>query len=228
VFETTVSEPSDLCLNFSGNGLFVVSDRGEIFEIGFDGKTIRKLTQYANPDPTKKDDLEGICIDQSARNIFVVNERTLRVSRLDENGRYLDSFIIPSSVLTPQYENSGIEGITLHGDTFYFVNQEMPRLLLTYNRVAQQWLSRIPLDFCIDVNAVSYDAADNTLWIVSSKSHRLFQCSTDGKPLKALNIPFVAKPEGVWVDRAANTAWICCDQTGKLYKISLSKLTDYE
>ena len=199
-----------------------------IFEIGFDGTTIRKLTQYSNPDPSKKDDLEGICIDPVSRNIFVVSERTLRVSRLDENGLYLDSFIIPSSVLQPQEENSGIEGITLHGDVFYFVNQENPRILLSYNRTTQQWLSRIPLDFCIDVNAISYDATDNTLWIVSSKSRRLFQCTTAGEPLKVVDISFIAQPEGVWVDRAANMAWICCDQTGKLYKVPLNKLIKYE
>ena len=228
VFDTSIPEPSDLCLNFSGNGLFAVSDQGAIFEIDFDGKTIRKLTQYSNPDPSKKDDLEGICIDPVERNIFVVNERTLRVSRLDENGKYLDSFIIPSSVLKPQEENSGVEGITLHGDTFYFVNQAKPRILLSYNRVTQQWLSRIPLDFCIDVNAVSYNVTDNTLWILSSKSHRLFQCTTSGEPLKVLDIPFIAKAEGVWVDRSKNVAWICCDKTGKLYKVSLNKLIKYE
>jgi uncharacterized protein YjiK len=227
-FNTAVPEPSDLCLNFTGNGLFVVSDKGSVYEIGFNGKIIRKLTQYANPDPSKKDDLEGVCIDPVAKNIFVVNERTLRVSRLDENGKYIDSFVIPPSVLAPQSENSGIEGISLHGDIFYFVNQEKPRILLRYNRVTQQWLPHIPLDFCIDVNALSYDASDNTLWIVSSKSHKLFQCSTTGQPLKVQDISFIAKPEGVWVDRVANTAWICCDQSGKLYKIPLNKLTNYK
>ena len=228
VFETVVSEPSDLCLNFSGNGLFVVSDQGAIFEIGFDGKTIRKLTQYANPDPAKKDDLEGICIDPATRNIFVVNERTLRVSRLDENGRYMDSFIIPSSVVRPQSENSGIEGIALHDNTFYFVNQEKPCALFSYNRSTQQWSSQISLNFCLDANAVSYDVTDNTLWVLSVKSRKLFHCTTAGKPLKMLDISFIAQPEGVWVNRADNTAWICCDQTGKLYKVSLSKLTEYQ
>jgi len=228
VFETTVSEPSDLCLNFSGNGLFVVSDKGAIFEIGFDGKTIRKLSQYANPEPSKKDDLEGICIDPVTRNIFVVNERTLRVSCLDENGNYIDSFIIPSSVVTPQAENSGIEGITLHEDTFFFVNQEKPCTLLSYNRATQQWSPQILLNFCLDVNAVSYDATDNTLWIVSVKSRQLFQCTIAGKPLKMLDISFITQPEGVRVNRADNVAWICCDQTGKLYKIPLDKLTEHQ
>ena len=227
-FDTEVREPSDLCLSFSGNSLFTVSDKGYIYEIGFDGKTIRRLSQYANPDPSQKDDLEGICIDPVARNIFVANERTLRISRLDENGTYLDSFIIPESVLKPQKENDGIEGITLHGDIFYFVNQRNPRVLLSYNRATQEWLSRTALDFCIDVNAVSYDDTDNTLWIVSSRSHKLFQCSTAGKPLKVLDISFIAKAEGVWVDRSNNVAYLCCDQTGKLYKVPLNKLTDYE
>jgi len=224
-FNTAVPEPSDLCLNFSGDGLFVVSDKGAVYEIGFDGKTKRKLTQYSNPDPSKKDDLEGICIDPITNNIFVVNERTLRVSRLDENGQYLDSFIIPSSVLAPENTNSGVEGISLHGDTFYFVNQAQPRILLSYNRATAQWQPNIPLNFCVDVNAVSYDASDNTLWIVSSRSHKLFQCAINGQPLKVLDISFIATPEGVWVDRTTNTAWICCDQSGKLYKVSLNKLS---
>lgn len=227
-FETAVPEPSDLCLSFAGNSLLAVSDQGLIYEIGFDGKTIRRFDQYVNPDPSQKDDLEGICIDPLNKNIFVVNERSLRISRLDEDGRYLDSFIIPASVLKPDTENHGIEGITLYSDIFYFVNQKKPCALLSYNRVTHEWSSLIPLNFCSDANAVSYDASDNSLWIVSSSSLKLFQCSTAGKPLKVLNIPFINKPEGVWVDRDKNVAYLCCDQTRKLYKVSLNKLINYE
>jgi uncharacterized protein YjiK len=229
VFQTSVPEPSDLCLNFSGNGLFVVSDQGSLYEIGFDGKTIRKLTQYKNPDASaKKDDLEGVCIDPVAKNIFVVNERTLRVSRLDENGKHLDNFVIPASVLKPKAENSGVEGITLYDDVFYFVNQDEPRVLLTYNRRTQTWSQQIPLNFCLDVNAVSYDATDHTLWILSVMSKKLFQCTTAGVPLKVLDVSFITQPEGVCVDRTNNAAYICCDNSGKLYKVSLSKLSNYE
>ncbi len=228
VYDMSVPEPSDLCLNFSATGLFAISDQGMVFEIGFNGATIRKLTQYTNPSPSTKDDIEGVCIDPVAKNIFVVNERSLRVSRLDENGKYLDSFTIPSSALSPQTANDGVEGITLNGDTFYFVNQLKPRVLLSYNRITQKWSSQIPLDFCLDVNAISYDATDNTLWILSSQSHRLYQCSISGKPIKVLNVSFITQPEGVWVDRTNKVAYICCDKSKKLYKASLNNLQDYE
>ncbi len=225
-FTMSVPEPSDLCLSLSGNSLMAVSDRGTVHEVSFDGKTIRTLSAY-----TKAGDLEGICTDPANNNIYVVNERTLVVSLLNENGQFLDSFTIPSSIPKPKTENDGIEGMTLHNDMFYFVNQN-PAVLFSYNKATKQWSSPITLSFSKKepegVNAVSYDTTDNMLWILSSKSQKLYLCSLAGKARKYLDLSFITQPEGVWVDRTDNVAYICCDKTSKLYKVSLNKLQNYE
>jgi uncharacterized protein YjiK len=219
VFSLSIPEPSDLCLSFSGNGLFTVSDQtGKVYEIGFDGQLIKTFDSFSGGD------LEGICIDPATKNIFVVNERTHVVSRLDEDGRLIDQFTIP---ITTKKENDGIEGISLNDDIFYFVNQKNPCVLIMYNRNTKQWSEQIPLNFSEDVNAICYDDTSNVLWIVSSHSRKLFRCTLDGKPLQVLDIDFIQQPEGVWIDHRQNCAWICSDSDSKLYKVSLRNLTKY-
>jgi len=233
-FQTSIVEPSDLSISFTGNSLFVVCDNGRVYEIGFDGATIRQLhfSRATNPNTAnpldERLDLEGITIDPINRHIFVANERSLRISKLDEDGHYISSFVIPNTVLSPADVNDGVEGISLHNDTFFIVNQRNPTVLITYDRINSVWSPQIPLTFVRSASAVSFDAYDNTLWIICSELRRLFQTTTEGVLLNVLNISFISLPEGVWVDRNENVAWICCDNTGRLYRVSLDALVAHE
>lgn len=69
-----VPEPSDICLNRQGNGYFVVSDDGFLFETDTLGQVLRKST-------LRGFDFESVYMDSSG--LFVLDERTRFLYQID-------------------------------------------------------------------------------------------------------------------------------------------------
>lgn len=210
VFQLQVHEPSGLSFSTSKNALYVVSDKnGGIYMIDFTGTVLEKV-------PFGGYDLEGIDVDKTNGDIWVVAERSQNIYHLRGNGELIEKI---TDVKIGTKNNTGFEGIAKNGDILYILIEKNPGTLIDYKISTKKWDHR-KLDFAKDYSGIDYDTSDNTLWIVSDESKTLNHCQLDGTLISSREID-VNQAEGVAVDRAAKIAWIVSDAGSKLHKIIL-------
>lgn len=215
VFNLTILEPSDLTFTANGNSFFTVSDNtGKIYEISKKGDVLHTFDFVGR-------DLEGICIDNVNGDIYVAEEKRSEIVQLSSLGFTKQTFLL-SNYKTSDV-NSSFEGISKNGDTLYIVKEKNPGLLIKFNLVTKNWTS-VQLTFALDYSAISYDASDKTLWILSDESRTLFHCDLSGNPFSKQIIK-VNQPEGIAIDHNANCAWLVGDSDKKLLKINLKQIT---
>jgi len=210
VFVIQVPEPSGLSFSVSGDDLFVVSDRnGAVYRIDFAGEVLERLPFHGH-------DLEGIEVDKTNGEIWLVEERKQNILHLSSDGELIEKI---TDIKIDTKNNSGFEGIAKSGDILYILIESNPGTLIEYNISSKKW-DRHKLDFAKDYSGIDYDSSDNTLWIVSHESKTLNHCTIKGKLISSQEID-VKQAEGVAVDRAAKIAWIVSDAGSTLHKITL-------
>ena len=205
-----IPEPSGLSFTASKDALLTVSDKtGRIYRIGFNGEVMDRLPFHGH-------DLEGIEVDKSNGEIWVVEERKQNILHLDINGELIEKI---SDVHADTKNNAGFEGIAKNGDSLYLLIEKDPGLLIKYN-IKTKKLIRIKLNFAKDFSGIDYDISDNTLWIVSDESATLNHCTLDGKLISAQEID-IRQAEGVAVDRQNKVVWIVSDGGHSLHRVNL-------
>lgn len=211
-YPLNIREPSGLSFSVTGDALYVVSDKtGGIYRIDFKGEVLDKLPFHGH-------DLEGIEVDKTNGDIWVVEERKQNILHLSKTGELIETI---SDIKAETKYNSGLEGIAKNGDILYLLIEKDPGLLIVYN-ISSKNQDHHKLDFAKDYSGIDYDATDNTLWIVSDESKTLNHCTIEGKLISGQKID-VMQAEGVAVDRAAGICWIVSDGDSKLHKIKLKE-----
>lgn len=208
--EIPVPEPSGIDISYDEKGFWVVSDQNsKVYLIDSWGKEIKNFK-------VNGEGLEGITlIDDST--LAVVLERTREVVILDTSGKELKR-----AALELEGElNSGLEGITYDpkGKKFYIINEKRPRLLITLDQNLKE-LKRDTLNFSKDVSEIFFDDIDNTLWILSDESQRLFNTDISGDLIKEFKIK-VIQPEGITFNKTRTKLYIVSDKTENLYVFNL-------
>ncbi len=209
-FDLNVPEPSGLAFSPSMDALYTVSDKnGGIYKISLTGEVLGKF-------PSGAYDLEGIAIDKSNGDFWVVEETQQRIYCLNKDGRILDKIL---EVHVKTKDNSGFEGIAKNGNILYILVEKNPGTLILYNTSTREWTYHT-LSFADDYSGIDYDVSDNSLWIVSHESQTLNHCTTDGTLIESQKID-IKQAEGVAIDRAGKIAWIIDDAGHKLHKIKI-------
>lgn len=208
--EIPVPEPSGIDISYDEKGFWVVSDQNsKVYLIDSWSKEIKNFK-------VNGEGLEGITvIDDST--LAVVLERTREVVILDTSGKELKR-----AALELEGElNSGLEGITYDpkGKKFYIINEKRPRLLITLDQNLKE-LKRDTLNFSKDVSEIFFDDIDNTLWILSDESQRLFNTDISGDLIKEFKIK-VIQPEGITFNKTRTKLYIVSDKTENLYVFNL-------
>jgi uncharacterized protein YjiK len=212
VFETGLKGLSGICFNADSTAFVAVCDNGRVYTLSFQGKII-----YDHPF-VGSNDFEGVCYDSTKKMYIVTDEANNTIFYLNNTKlEKITQFDIPNAVY-----NKGIEGISYYNDILYAVNQESPTLLITYNLKTNNEIARKTLSFASFLSDVCYDKKTNSLWIIDSKSKKLYQCDTNGNLLATQSIDMISKAEGLAINTRKRMAWISCDETGKLYKIKLN------
>lgn len=210
VFVMNVKEPSGLAFSPTKDALYTVSDNsGLVYKISFTGEILDELPFMGN-------DLEGVDVDKTNGDIWVVEEGIQKVDHLSSTGTLINSI---TSIHVNTISSSGFEGIAKHGDCLYIVVEKEPGVLIKYNLTSNTWV-QYSLSFAIDYSGIDYDETDNTLWIVSHESKTLNHCALDGTIIKSQSIN-VEQAEGVAVDRSKKIVWVVSDSGNKLQKITL-------
>jgi len=187
-----------------------VSDKnGVIYKISLTGDILDKI-------PSGAHDLEGIDIDKTTGDIWIVEEKQQRICHLDKDGEILERI---KDVHVKTKDNSGFEGIAVNGNLIYILIEKNPGTLIVYDKSSKKF-DQHKLSFADDYSGIDYDVTDNTLWIVSHESKTLNHCKTDGTLISSQEID-VKQAEGVAIDRENGIAWIIDDGGHKLHRIKL-------
>lgn len=214
VYDIAVSDPSGLALDYDGVHLWTVSDDpGQgMFQITRQGEVVRHV-RFAS------DDLEGIVVDPANLTLWVVEERLREILNVTREGEVLSRTPVPIPANRP---NDGLEGITINTRTgdFFVVNEKNPRLLVRLGRDLEI-RETVPLDFSGeffmgDLSGISYNAVENTLWIISDESRKIVVIDMQYRPLRAYRTGIV-KGEGIAVDPDNRRVYAVCDEESKLY-----------
>jgi len=208
--EIPVPEPSGIDLSYNEKGFWIVSDQNsKVYLIDSWGKEVKSFK-------VNGEDLEGITVINDST-LAVVLERTREVVILDTSGKELKR-----SALDLEGElNSGLEGITY--DTkekiFYVLNENNPQLLIALDsNLVEQY--RDTISFSKDISGIFFDDIDNTLWILSDESQRIFKTDLSGDPLEEFKIK-IKQPEGITFNKTRTKLYIVSDKTENLYVFDL-------
>jgi len=206
-----VPEPSGLDLSFEEKAFWVVSDQNsKVYLIDSWGKEIKSFN-------VDGEDLEGITVVNDSL-LAIVLERTNEVVILDTSGTEIKR----SALNLGKEFNSGLEGITYDPkkNNFYVLNEKKPRLLLTLDENLTE-LRRDTLNFAKDFSGLFFDDVDNTLWLLSDESQRIFKTDLRGNKIAEFKIR-VKQPEGITLNKARTKLYLVSDITGSLYLFDLS------
>lgn len=208
--EIPVPEPSGIDLTFNEEGFWIVSDENsKVYLIDSWGKEIKNFK-------INGEDLEGITVINDST-LAVVLERSREVVILDTSGKELKR-----TPLDLEGElNSGLEGITYDPKVkrFYIVNEKKPRLLIALDENLVE-LRRDTINFSKDVSGIFFDENDNTLWILSDESQRIYKTDLSGNPIEEFKIR-ITQPEGITINKARTKLYIVSDKTENLYVFDL-------
>ena len=208
--EIPVPEPSGIDLSYDERAFWIVSDQNsKVYLIDKWGKEVKNFK-------VNGEGLEGITLINDST-LAVVLERTREVVILDTSGKELKR----AALELEGESNSGLEGITYDPKEkkFYLLNEKNPRLLITLDKDLTE-LNRDTLKFSKDVSEIFFDDVDNTLWILSDESQRLFNTDLSGVPIKEFKIR-VTQPEGITFNQTRTKLYIVSDKTENLYVFNL-------
>lgn len=209
-YDLGIYEPSGLSYSSDKESLFVVSDRGMVYEISLTGTTLREL-------PFTGDDLEGITVDPLSSDIYICEEGKGTLIKLNNLGVVQKTYNILNNP-----GNSGLEGLAFNEtiQEIYLLKEKSEGLLIKYS-INNNTKTEIKLNFADDYSGIYYNSVSEKLWIVSDESRTLSQCTLSGVEVKHFELPISAM-EGIVVNDDETEAYVVSDLNKKLYKIDLT------
>jgi len=210
-----VAEPSGLSWALNHKDFIVVDDRtNQAFIIDKKGKVLSTL-------PYKGDDTEGVTIDENLNTIWIAEEAESKLKELDLNGNELNSFKID---INRGSKKKGLEGLTYDSKNklFYILNEGDPGLLIKW-QLNGGIISQKQLQFAQDYSGIFFDNAEQSLWIVSDQSKKLFYCDENAVVKQSFDLDY-EKAEGIVVDIPNNRIYIVSDSEHKLFIYKITKL----
>jgi len=199
-----ITEPSGITA--FNNNLYIVSDKnGAFYKVSLGGEILKKFN-------TKFNDLEGITIQESSHNFWLVEESERKLVKLDSLGNYIQKFKIKGK---QHSNNNGLEGVCFveSENALYVINENSPKQVLQLN-LKGEIINKFKLDFSKDISGICFDKRSNSFWIVSDESKSVYNISKKGALIKSYKIP-VNKAEGIVIYN--NKMYVVSDSENNLY-----------
>ncbi|RUA28668.1 MAG: hypothetical protein DSY76_04155 [Bacteroidetes bacterium] len=214
-FLLDIAEPSGLSWAINHKDLIVVDDRtNKAYIIDVHGK---QLSEF----PYSGDDTEGVTLGEANNSIWIAEEAESKLIELNTSGNEVHSYKID---VNRGSKKKGLEGLTYDSNEkmFYILNEAEPGLLIKWT-IDGGIQSETQLHFAQDYSGIFFDNADQSLWIVSDQSQKLFYCDKNGLVKQSFDLGF-PKAEGVVVDHVNNKVYIVSDSERKLFIFKITKL----
>ncbi len=210
-----IAEPSGLSWAINHKDLIVVDDRtNKAYIIDTKGKTLSDLSYVG-------DDTEGVTLGAANNTIWIAEEAESKLIELNASGSEINSYKID---INRGSKKKGLEGLTYDSKEkiFYILNEAEPGLLIKW-QINGGILSQKQLQFAQDYSGIFFDNADQSLWIVSDQSQKLFYCDKNAVVKQSFDLGF-QKAEGVVVDQTNHRIYIVSDSEHKLFIYKITKL----
>lgn len=242
---------SGLCLSADGDFLWGLGDRGELAQIGFDGKLLHKvMMRWKSNNDEGGYDTEGITVNPLTGDLLVSMEQNYvgiipfadQASLFDNETAYnpiTTIFRIPDA---QNYGNSGTEGISYYKDGKVYVGaQDGPAHLFLYGIESKEELVNVRLNKTFpsisEIAGLCYDPVLDWLWIIDSNWHndappKFFALKGDATELyAAYSLPHTSNPESISVDHKNKCIWVGDDggddDESNLYRYDFPDLDDF-
>ena len=208
-YDLTINQASGLCFPSDTSSFFIVSDQGMLYQISMTGSLIKEF-------PITGNDFEGVTFDPLSSCIYLCEERSGMLLKIDLNGNELESYAIMD-----QPGNNGIEGLTFNRNLneFYLLKEKNEGLLIKYS-IESNIKKEVVLNFANDYSGLFYNEMTDKLWIVSHESKTITQCDLEGNKIKTMSLP-ISGMEGIAVNKDETEAYVVSDPNKKLYQINL-------
>ena len=210
-----IDEPSGLSWALNHKDLIVVDDRtNKAYIIDITGK---QLSDF----PYVGDDTEGVTIDKVNNTIWIAEEAESKLIELNASGIEINSFKID---INRASKKKGLEGLAYDSKekVFYILNEGEPGLLIKW-KMNGGIISQKELKFAQDYSGIFFDNADQSLWLVSDQSKKLFYCDKNAVVKQSFDLDY-QKAEGVVVDIPNSRVYIVSDSEQKLFVYKIIKL----
>jgi len=235
-----IEEASGICYSVARDSLFVVSDKGVIYELDMSGNILAEERHRSKKD--KKYDFEGVaCDDDNGRvvaaregkdNVVTIEQSDLSSRLKGSDGKDMGDIVRPDddTLFKDEDGKTGIEGIAINDDgTVYISNQSLvayPKqdssFVFTVDdyTAAEPKVDKIVNHGKLDIVGLSFH--NGFLYMVSGVDHNLIQYDINAdKVLSIKALPSGIDVEGVTFDDKGNI-YFADDKNGKVYKYSAS------
>ena len=209
-YKLAFGEPSGIAYDEKENVFWIVSGADQkIYKTDSAGVVLKKLSYTG-------EDLEGIVLDDSAKSIWIVEERKRELLQLDLEGNVLQRSLIP----LPGKQNSGLEGVAKNEqNTIFLLNEKKPGSFVELNSDLTI-KAQIEIYFADDFSDMVYSAKERCFFILSDESSALYKWTKETGVIQKFRLP-KTKYEGVAMNAAANKFFLVNDETNELSIYSL-------
>ncbi len=216
-FPLSFPGPSGLALDPGSEHLWSVSDvpGGSIYSITFTGEIIDEIL-------IDSEDMEGIVVHPVDHTLWVVEERSRELVNVSRKGTILNRVHLN---IERQYENDGLEGITINPNNghFFVVNEKNPRLLIELNSDVEI-INKLKVDFTgiftiTDLSGITFNTDEQTLWILSIESEKIVVTDLQGESIRMYNT-YINDGEGIALNPDERIVYIVSDDEQMLYVFS--------
>lgn len=233
----SIAEASGICYSTTLKSLFVVSDRGILYQLDSEGHELKQ--QSYTTSKGKKYDFEGISCDDANGNLAIAVEGKDNIMTINQN-----TFVkVPDTgdILRPDdntlYKDkdgkNGIEGIAYHAGKVYVANQsnnpypnQDASFIFTLSpsyQAIQPTIESVIDPKILDISGLSF--YHDTLYILHQRDKLTSYNISSKQVLKTVTLPDGIKAEGVTFDDSGHIYFAFDDKTnGKVYKYSLATL----
>lgn len=202
-----IEEPSDLCMLPDESKFFIVSDKGRIFRVSFQGE-IQKKKRY------KGLDLEAICylrdtlwsVDESHRRMVAFSPKTLEI--LGQKQYRLSGAL-----------NEGWESVCpdFKGEGLMLFTEKSPLRVFQFH---SNWEINLVKKLKYPKEISGACVWRGAYWVVSDEDRTIYKLNAeDFSVMGEWRIP-VLNPEGIFISQKENI-WILSDDMHRLYKFDL-------
>ncbi len=222
-----IPEASGICFSQKSKTLFVVSDRGTLYEMNKSGKILQKHR-------IGKHDLEGVTcddknnrlllVDEGKDNLLIINRHNFKLTKkLNIKREYKGKMLLKKD------KHHGLEGVTLYHDKVLLVNQSMlkypdidPSVIVQID--ANTSRAKVPIEKIYnphkkDIAGLCYH--DNYLYMVSDNKDNLIKYDLiTQKVISKVKLPIFAQ-EGVAFDDEGYIYF--ADDNGGVFKYKKEK-----
>jgi len=212
IYSVDIDEMSGLALS-SSDILYTVSDNtNTIYKLSSTGKILSSFAYVGQ-------DFEGIAINPTNRNIYVVEERMRQILVFDVYGNLLNTLQVNVEV---RDLNSGLEGICINplNGNIFVINEKSPAKLIELNS-SGSLISETKLSFASDYSDICCSPDGQELWILSDESKTISICDTKGTLIKQFSVK-INQMEGLAIDFNKNIIYIVSDSYKQLYKLTIN------